>query len=275
MAEMFQTLALPIAASALAALACGSVGVLCSVRHRTYMAGAVSHSCFAGIGLARFLAATLGWAWATPTLGAFAAALAAGLFLALSPSARGREADGALSEMWAVGMALGLAFMAATPGYQSDLATWLFGSVLFVAAGDITAMVALDAALALLLAAFRRGILSAAFDERLAALRGEPVKRWNVATCVATAIAVVMLVRTVGIVLAVAMLALPAAAARPLARRLEGAMAIAAAFAFVSMLAGLCCSWWLDLPPSAPTVIVAMALRCSTALALRRRRRGA
>ena len=274
MVSMLSALSLPIAASALAAVACGCAGAICTVRRSTYVAGAVAHSCFAGIGLARLLACTLGWAWATPTLGALVSALAAGLFLALSPGARGADSDGALSQVWAVGMALGLAFMALTPGYQSDLATWLFGSVLFVGPGDIATMAAFDAVLLVLVAAFRRGMLSVSLDERLATLRGEPVALWNVAICVSTAMAVVLLVHVTGIVLAVAMMALPAAAARPLARSLGGMMATGAAIAFFAMLCGLLASWWLDMPPSAPTILFALAARYATAPAARRRAGG-
>lgn len=266
MDALWNALKLPIAASFLAAVACGIAGATCAVRRSSYVAGAISHSCFAGIGLARFLAAVCGFAWATPTFGAFVAALAAGLFLALWPAARGRGADGALSGVWAVGMALGLLFMAATPGYQSDLSTWLFGSILFVSGGDIADMAAFDAVLFAVAFAFRRGILAVSFDERLAALRGEPVKAWNVAICAATAVAVVLLVRVVGIVLAVAMMSLPAAAARVLARRLSTMMLLTGLFAFLSLLAGIAASGFFDVPPSAPTVLCAFAIRIAASM---------
>lgn len=272
MPDMFSTLALPFAACVLAAVACGAAGTLCAVRHDTYVAGAVSHACFAGIGFARWLSAVCGCHWATPALGASCAAVAAALFIALSPAARGARSDGALSAVWAVGMAVGLAFMAATPGYQTDLSAWLFGSVLFVSGGDVAAMAAFDAALVALLFAFRRGVLSICFDERLSVLRGEPAKIWKCALSVAVAVAVVLLVRVVGIVLAVAMLSLPAMAARPFARRLVPAMFATGAAALASLSAGLAASWWLDAPPSAPTVLAAAALAL---LSSRLRRPGA
>ena len=139
---MLSVLALPLLASLLAALACGAIGTLCVVRHSTYAAGAVSHACFAGLGLAHWCAAVLGLDWFSPTLGALLAAVGAALFLALAPAARGARGDGALSAVWAVGMAIGLAFLSATPGYQGDLLGYLFGSVLFVAPADIAAMAA-------------------------------------------------------------------------------------------------------------------------------------
>ena len=72
---MISILALPLLASALAAVACGAVGTFCVARHNTYVAGALSHACFAGLGLAQYLAVAHGCAWATPTLGALSRAV--------------------------------------------------------------------------------------------------------------------------------------------------------------------------------------------------------
>jgi len=257
---LLSILALPLIASALAAVACGAVGTFCVVRRNTYAAGALSHACFAGLGLAQWLAVAHGCAWATPTLGALAAAVAAAFFLALSPVARGARADGALSALWAVGMAVGLAFLSATPGYQGSLVDYLFGSILFVSRADLVRMAAFDAALLATLLLFWRGLVGVAFNERLAALRGAPVRLHACALSLATALAVVVLVRAVGIVLCVALLALPALAARPLARRLGPMMLLAGLFAFVSLAAGLLLAWRLDCQPSAPAVLVAALL---------------
>ena len=257
---MLSILALPLLASALAAVACGAVGTFCVVRRNTYAAGALSHACFAGLGLAQWLAVARGCAWATPTLGALAAAVAAALFLALSPAARGARADGALSALWAVGMAVGLAFLSATPGYQGSLLDYLFGSILFVSRADLARMAAFDLALLATLLLFWRGLVAVAFNERLAALRGAPVKLHACVLSLATALAVVVLVRAVGIVLAVALLALPALAARPLARRIGPMMLLAGLFAFLSLAAGLLLAWRLDCQPSAPAVLVAALL---------------
>lgn len=271
---MLSVLLLPLVASLLASVACGAVGTLCVARHNTYVAGAVSHASFAGIGLARWLAATHGCAWATETLGALAAALAAALFLALSPAARGARSDGALSAIWAVGMAAGLLFLAATPGYQGDLSSALFGSVLFVSRGDLAWMAGFDAALLAVLLVFRRGILAVSFNERLAAMRGGPVRLWSCALSVATALSVVLLVRVAGIVLTVAMLTLPAIAARPFARRLVPMMALAGAFSFAALAAGLALSWRFDCQPSAPTVLLAAAAAAAAPRLARAKRPG-
>ena len=250
----------PLLASLLAAVAAGPVGALALVRRDTYAAAAVSHGCFAGLGLARWLSVSCGLAWFTPTLGATLAAVAAALFLALSPAARPGRNDAALSAVWAVGMAAGLAFLAATPGYAGSLQDYLFGSILLVSRADLWTMLAFDVALLAALALFWRGLLAVAFGPRLAALRGAPAKFYETVLSLLTALAVVLLVRAVGIVLVVALLALPALAARPFARRLGPMMILSGAFAFASLAAGLFASWRLDCTPSVPTVFCAAAL---------------
>lgn len=257
---MPEVLVQPLLAALLAAVAAGPVGALALVRRDTYAAAAVSHGCFAGLGLARWLSASCGLAWFSPTLGATLAAVAAALFLALRPAGRGGRDDAALSALWAVGMALGLAFLAATPGYAGSIQDYLFGSILFVSRGDLRTMLAFDLALLASLALFWRGILAVAFGPRLAALRGAPAKFYETVLSLLTALAVVLLVRAVGIVLVVALVALPALAARPLVRRLVPLMALSGAFAFAALAAGLFASWKWDCTPSVPTVFCAAAL---------------
>ena len=271
---MLSVLLLPLLASALAAVACGAVGSLMLVRRDTYAAGAVSHACFAGLGAAQYLSVVHGAAWATPTLGALCAAVAAALFLALSPAARGGGSDAALSALWAVGMAVGLVFLAATPDYQGDLLGYLFGSILFVSRADLAEMAVFDLVLLACLALFWRGLLAVSFNARLAELRGARARLYACVASLMTALGAVMLARLVGIVLVIALLALPALAARRLVRRLAPMMAVAGLLAFASMGSGLLLSWAFDCQPSAPTVFAAAALALAARLlspALRRR----
>ena len=266
-------LVLPLVASLLAAAASGAVGALTLVRRSTYVAGAVSHSVLAGLGLAQYLAVVQGATWFSPTLGALLAAAAAALYIAFAQSRGAQRADAALGATWVVGMAVGIVFINATPGYQGDLMNFLFGSVLLVSGADLAAMAALDAAIVVALALFWRGIVSICFDSQLAALRGVRTAFFEAVFSLVTAVAVVVLVKVVGIVLAIALLTLPAMAAGHLARRLVPMMAISAAFAFAAMACGLATSWHADIQPSAPAVLFAAAFAAAASLAKTLRRR--
>lgn len=254
---MSDILILPLIAAALAAIACGSVGTLTLVRRNTYVAGAVSHSVLAGLGLAQFLSVVHRITWFTPTFGAILAAIAAALAIVYIQSGKQGDNDAALSAVWAVGMAMGMGFMSITPGYQADLMNYMFGSILLVSPGDVQTMFALDVFIAIALAFCWRGILSVSFNNRLASARGVKTTFFETVISILTAIAVVLLVKIVGIVLVIALLTLPAMAARNLFRRLVPMMAAAMIIAFASMAIGIGASWYGDLQPAAPIVLSA------------------
>lgn len=262
-------LILPLMASALAAIACGSVGTLTLVRRNTYVAGAVSHSVLAGLGLSQFLSVVHGITWFTPTFGAIFAAIMAALAIVYIQSGKSGDNDAALSAIWAVGMAVGMGFMSITPGYQADLMNYMFGSILLVSPDDVWTMLVLDVFIAAALIGFWRGILSVCFNNSLASARGVKTKLIETVISLMTAIAVVLLVKIVGIVLVIALLALPAMAARNLLSRLIPMMSAATILAFASMATGLCLSWHYDLQPAAP-IVLSGALFAAISQALKR-----
>ncbi|MCL1921043.1 MAG: metal ABC transporter permease [Kiritimatiellaeota bacterium] len=259
-----------VLAAVLAAVAAGVVGSLVVVRRSTYLAGAVSHSVLAGLGLARLLERRFGVGWLTPMGGAALAAVCAALLLARSTARGGQRTDTVLSAVWTGGMALGVSFIALTPGYQDDLMSYLFGSVMLVSWGDLAWMLALDAAvLGTVFVCYNR-FLAIAFNEELARLRGVDTARYEVVYQVLTALTVVLLVRTVGIVLAIALLTLPAAAAGMLTRRLDRMMAAAAGIGAAAGVLGLALSYSPGLPPGATIVELALVVYIAAAVARRR-----
>lgn len=260
---MPESLLCPLLASVLAAIAAGIVGTLTLVRRSTYSAGAVSHACFAGLGLSEFLVAACGITWFSQTLGALLSALAAALFLALTPMARTGKSDAALSAVWAVGMAVGLFFLALAPGeHEAEmLEDGLFGAIEGIDMAGLCTMAFFDAALLAALCLFNRGILSYCFNAHATELRGAPSRFYGTVLALMTALGVVLLVRVVGILLVVALLALPALAARRFSQRLFPRMLWTALLAFVSLVAGLAIARLTGFSqPSVPVVFLAAAL---------------
>lgn len=258
-----------VAAALLAAVAAGVTGSLVVVRRSTYLAGAVSHSVLAGLGFARLLERRFGIGWLPPMAGAVLAAVAAAVLLAWL-TLRGRHrSDTVLSAVWTGGMALGVSFVAATPGYQDDLMSYLFGSILLLSGADLLWMLAADLVLLGVMIVCYNRFLAIAFNAELARMRGVATARYEVLYYVLTALTVVLLVRVAGIVLAVALLTLPAAAAGLLTRRLDRMMAAAAAIGAGVSLLGLALSYGPGWPPGA--TIVELAILVYWAVALRKK----
>ena len=260
-----------VLAAVLAAVAAGVTGSLVVVRRSTYLAGAVSHSLLAGLGLARLLQRRFGFEGLTPMGGAVLVAVGVALLLARLTARGKHRADTVLSAVWTGGMALGVSFVAATPGYQDDLMSYLFGSLLLVTGEDLAWMAGLDVVILGTMVLCYNRFLAVAFNEELARLRGVNTAVYETVYHVLTALTVVLLVRVAGIVLAIALLTLPAAAAGFLARRLDRMMALAVGIGVAVSLLGLAVSYAPGWPPGATIVELAVLAYLSAAFVARRR----
>lgn len=258
-------------AAALAAVAAGLTGSLVVVRRSTYLAGAVSHSMLAGLGLARLLQRRFGFDGLTPMGGSLLVAVAVALLLARLTARGKHRADTVLSAVWTGGMALGVSFVAATPGYQDDLMSYLFGSLLLVTGQDLAWMAGLDVVILATVTLCYNRFLAVAFNEELARLRGVRTAFYETVYHILTALTVVLLVRVAGIVLAIALLTLPAAAAGLLTRRLDRMMAAAVGIGLAVSLFGLAISYAPGWPPGATIVELAVLAYLSAAFVVRRR----
>jgi zinc transport system permease protein len=155
--------------------------------------------------------------------------------------------------------------------------SFLFGSLLFVP-GEYVALVAvLDAAILAAVWLLGKEFQAVTFDEEFAEVAGVPVERVFLLLLGLTALAVVTLIRVVGVILAIALLTIPAMIARHWSDTLRGMMAIAVPTCAACVLAGLFGSYalsasaGLSLPPG-PLVIVVAALAYAASAAAHRAR---
>lgn len=242
------------AAALLAAVPAGIVGSHVVVRRTTFMAGAIAHCVLAGIGAAIFASSFCHISWLTPFLGSLAAAVLAALVIARPGRKAAERTDSEASAMWAVGMAVGVTLLTLSSGgnsYQADLATYLFGNILVTGPAELLEIALLDVVVVSAFALLRHKFVAIGFNPEAAALRGVNVPLLERVFLVLTALTVVILVQTVGIVLAIALLTLPASAAGAFARRLNTMALFAVAIAAVCGLAGIAISYLFDLPTGA------------------------
>ena len=247
-----------LVAGILAGIACGVIGAYVVVRRITYIAGAIAHCVLAGLGIARYLQVVHG-SPVRPEHGAVVAAILSALIIGLvSLRVRERE-DTIIGAVWAVGMAIGILFIAITPGYHEDLMSYLFGNILLIGRGDLWSMAALDAVVVALGLGLYPQLEAVCFDEEFARLRGLKVELYVLLLLVLTALTVVLLVTVVGIVLVIALLTLPAAIAGQFTTTLRGMMALASLLAIAFTTTGLAVSYAPDLPAGATTIVIAGA----------------
>ncbi|MBN1395806.1 MAG: metal ABC transporter permease [Pirellulales bacterium] len=257
-------------AGLLASVSLGVVGSYVVVRRITYLAAAIAHCVLGGVGAAVYLQQTQQWAWCNPMFGATAAALLAALVIGLvSLYARERE-DTVIGAVWVVGMSIGLLFFYKTPRFVDPM-SYLFGNILLVSARDVWMVAAMGAAVAAFGLGFYNKLLAVCFDEEFAALRGVRARLYYLLLLCLTAVAVVLMVRVVGIVLVIALVTLPAAVAGHFAQRLWQMMILAVLCSMACVFAGLAISYPTDLRPGPTIVLIAGAAYLLTAILARLR----
>lgn len=237
----------------------GVLGSVVTVKRISGLAGAISHAVLGGIGMALYLSATRIVPWATPMMGALAfAILAAAIIGIVSLRAKQRE-DTVINAIWAIGMSIGVLFMAKTPGY-TDPSSYLFGNILLVSGKDLILLAALDVVVLFLAWRFYPQIEASSFDEEFARVRGVHTHVVFFALLAITAISVVLLQTFVGIVMVIAMLTLPAGTAGYGAKNLAGMMVIGTVLSLIFSAGGLALGWALDAPVGAMVVVIAGAI---------------
>jgi zinc transport system permease protein len=189
--------------------------------------------------------------------------------------AKQRE-DTVINAVWAIGMSLGVLFIAKTPGY-ADPMSYLFGNILLVSERDLAALAVLDAVVLFLAWRFYPQLEASAFDEEFARVRGVPTEALFLCLLAVVAVAVVLLQTFVGIVMVIAMLTLPSGTAGFAAKSLAGMMLGGTLLSAAFTTAGLAASWALDAPSGAVVVVISgscfLAVSGAATLARRSRRR--
>jgi zinc transport system permease protein len=236
-------------AGLLASVACGIIGTYVVVKRLVFISGGIAHTCFGGIGLAYMLGFE-------PIIGAMLFAVATAVTLGVTSLKTHMREDSTIGVLWVMGMALGVLFISKAPGVVPDPMTILFGSILLAVSRDLLFMLALTITIVLIVAFCYKQLLALTFDEEFARISGVPTERLYVLLLVLIALTVVLLLKVVGVVLAIALLTIPATISSLFTHNMKRMMSLAVLVGMVLVTTGLIVSVQYDLDPGAPIVIV-------------------
>ena len=237
-----------LAAALLASLLCGFVGTVVVLRRLVALGGGIAHAAFGGVGLALMLGFD-------PRLGAAAVATLAAAVLSPMRSERLARLDAAIGVLWAVGMATGMLLLAGSAHGDMQVEAILFGDLDQVRSQDLAFLAGFVLATIATLMLFGRELIATAFDEEHARLQGLPAGRLSFVLLLIVALAVVALLSLVGIVLPIALLAIPPLVALRLFRSLPAIVAGGCAVGVGITLGGLALAARLA-TPAGPTIIL-------------------
>ena len=249
-ALQFEFMRNAVLAGILASVVCGIIGTLVVVNRIVFISGGIAHAAYGGIGLAFFM----GWPFLPTTLG-FSVGIS---WVMAAVSLRDRHrADTVIGVIWALGMAAGIILTDLTPGYNVNLMSFLFGSILTVPPEEVWGMLALTVGIVVVVAALYQPFLAMSYDEEFARIRGVPVTPLYFLLIATVAVAVVMVIQVVGLILVIALLTIPPFIVERHCRSLVTMMAGSIVLGVVFTLVGLWVAYALNLTSGASIILVA------------------
>lgn len=226
----------------------GLLGSFVAVRKMSFLGDGIAHASLAGIALALLV----GWS-PLPVAMMFAALVATGIFL-LEKRAK-LSGDMAISIMFTSGMALGVVLMSFQRGYQPELMSYLFGNILTVSDADVRQIGLGSLGIILLLVIFYRPLKFVTFDPEGAYLAGLRTEAYELFLYVASAVAIILSIKLVGVVLVSALLITPVAIGLLYAPSFKTLSVLAVLAAVGIVLGGLTLAYYLDFPAGATIVL--------------------
>lgn len=269
-ALQFEFMQNALLAGMFASIICGVIGSLIVVNRLVFLSGGIAHSAYGGIGLAFYFKIPY-------MIGAVGFSFLAAMLMAAVSMKSKQRADTIIGVIWAMGMALGILLLDLTPGYNVDLMSYLFGSILSVPSSDLVAMAIVGGAILTTVFYYFQDLLVMSYDEEFALVRGVPVKRLYYLLIAIVAITVVMVVQVVGLILVIALLTIPPYIAEKYTKSLFQMMLLSCALGCVFTAGGLWASYVMDLTSGAAIIFFAgigffLSLVLDRGLKLRRRR---
>lgn len=236
-------------AGLLAALICGIVGSLVVVNRMIFLAGGVAHASYGGIGIALF--------WNLPfMLSVLGFTVLAAVVMALFMLKARNRADTFIGALWAIGMSFGIILLDFTPGYNADLMSYLFGSILTVSHADLLYMLVVLVISIAFTAFFYNDILAVSYDGEFSGLRGIPVTFLYVAMVVIMALSIVVVIRVVGLIMVIALLSMPPFIAEKYSSSLKSMMVRSCILSLICIMLGLVLAYRFDITSGAAIIMV-------------------
>lgn len=252
----------PLLGSVLIGGVLGVLGCFVVLRRMALIGDAISHAVLPGVVVAFLLVST-------GITGLFIGALLAGILTAVGINVVSRfsrvKEDAAVGIVFTAMFALGVILISWLPaGTHFDMKCFLFGDPLAVQRADLISIMVIVPVVVAVVWLFFRPLKLMSFDPVMASTMGLNVTALHYLLMILLSATVVAALRSVGVIMAVAMLITPAAVGYQLTNRLQTMIVVAAGAGALSAFAGMFLAFQVDCPPGPAMVLVATAMFCAT-----------
>ena len=231
-------------------LSAAPLGVFLTIRRMSLLGDALSHAVLPGVAIGFML---FGLSLAAMAVGGMLAGIVVVALAGFISRSTAIKEDASLSAIYLIALAIGVTLIS-KQGTQLDLLHILFGSALGVDDSGLHLVAGVTSVSLLAFAALYRGLVLESFDPLFISTTGKPVWFWQQAFLMLVVMNLVAGFQTLGTLMAVGLMMLPAVSARLWHDTLPRQFLNAVVQAVVSGYAGLMLSYHLD-TPSGPTII--------------------
>ena len=236
-------------ASAMVGLMCGLLGCFIFLRNMALVGDALSHAILPGVVVGFLIAGQ-------SVLAFFTGSVLAGLFAALlitwiQTKVKSKE-DAAIgvvfTTMFSLGV-IGISILTRQEGVHLDLKDFLFGNVLAITTQDLMLTSLVGAFVLFSTVSLYRYLFISTFDATQARAMGVSTQMIHYFLMLLLSFTVVACMQSVGVILVVGMLIMPASAAYTLTKRLPAMLLTAALIGMISTIGGFLLAFALDITP--------------------------
>ncbi|WP_219915603.1 metal ABC transporter permease [Mesobacillus zeae] len=243
------------------------LGVFVVVRRLSLIADALSHVTLAGIAFSLLLGKqTVVFSGINPLYMGMAFSVAGSLFIEKLRTVYKHYQELAIPIILSSGIGLGVIFISLADGFNTDLFSYLFGSVSAVSRTDLWTVVLISIAVIAVIGLLYKELFLLSFDEEYARATGIPAKAIHFIFIVMVALVIAASMRIVGVLLVSSLMTLPVAASIRIAKGFRQAILYSVLFGEAAVLGGLVLSYNLDLAPGGTIVMIAVLILVITVL---------
>lgn len=243
------------------------LGVFIVVRRLSLIADALSHVTLAGIAASLLLEKkVLGLSGLNPLYMGMAFSVAGSLFIEKLRAVYKHYQELAIPIILSGGIGLGAIFISLADGFNTDLFSYLFGSVSAVSRLDLWTILIISVFVIALVILLYKELFLLSFDEEHAKASGIAAKSVHFIFIIMVALVIAASMRIVGILLVSSLMTLPVAASIRIAKGFKQTIFLSMLFGEVSVLGGLTISYYIDLAPGGTIVIITILILIITIL---------
>ncbi|AJD91475.1 metal ABC transporter permease [Jeotgalibacillus malaysiensis] len=257
------------AAGILIGLIAPLLGAFIVVRRLSLIADALSHVTLSGIAASLFLSKTfVAFNGLNPLWLGMGFSVAGSLLIERLRAVYKHYQELAIPILLSGGIGVGVIFISLADGFNTDLFSYLFGSVSAVGRSDLYLITGIAIIVLVIVSLLYKELFLLSFDEEFGKASGLSTKALHLIFMVMTALVIAASMRIVGILLVSSLMTLPVAAAMRVSKGFKQTIGLSILFGEVAVIVGLISAFYLDLAPGG-TIVVSSILILLAAIGYR------